>query len=112
MLHAHAIVCILQITMLELGTMFSSARSVMGWLNACAGVIARGHSPKTPHGQKKDHSKVVKPAHVTWTNPMGLPVLQPYSTRASLQLCCVMQSSCAWHMLLVLASHAWDVVMP
>ncbi|KAK9808067.1 hypothetical protein WJX73_001423 [Symbiochloris irregularis] len=70
-----------QITMLELGNMFVSARAVMAWLNACAGVIARGYRPKGQRGKKQDDNDVVKPAHVTWTNPMGLPVMQPYSNK-------------------------------
>lgn len=40
--------------------MFVSARAIMGWLADCARVVAADGGP------------------VTWTSPLGLPILQPY----------------------------------
>ncbi|KAL6529271.1 DNA-directed RNA polymerase 1B, mitochondrial [Orobanche gracilis] len=47
-------------TMTALGEMFEAARSIMGWLGDCAKIIAMQNHP------------------VSWTTPLGLPVVQPY----------------------------------
>jgi len=47
-------------TLDAIGEMFVSARAIMGWLADCARVVAADGGP------------------VTWTSPLGLPILQPY----------------------------------
>lgn len=47
-------------TLTALGEMFKDARIIMGWLGDCAKIIASQNKP------------------VTWTTPLGLPVVQPY----------------------------------
>ncbi|KAL6600339.1 hypothetical protein ACP70R_045139 [Stipagrostis hirtigluma subsp. patula] len=49
-----------KVTLTALGEMFQAARSIMNWLGECAKVIACENEP------------------VTWTTPLGLPVVQPY----------------------------------
>eukprot|EP00775_Hariotina_reticulata_P002259 gene2259-2572_t len=52
------------LTMDAIGEMFSSARAIMGWLAACAKVVATANVP------------------VRWTSPLGLPITQPYHKQA------------------------------
>ncbi|KAE8718734.1 DNA-directed RNA polymerase 2 [Hibiscus syriacus] len=47
-------------TLTALGEMFQAARDIMRWLGECAKIIASENQP------------------VKWTNPLGLPVVQPY----------------------------------
>ncbi|KAK1319048.1 hypothetical protein QJS10_CPB04g01794 [Acorus calamus] len=49
-----------KITLTALGEMFQAARDIMSWLAECAKVIASENQS------------------VTWTTPLGLPVVQPY----------------------------------
>jgi DNA-directed RNA polymerase len=49
-----------QTTLQSLGTLFKSAQNIMDWLRTCASII-------TSRG-----------AVVSWTTPLGLPVVQPY----------------------------------
>ncbi|KAG4120810.1 hypothetical protein ERO13_D11G167000v2 [Gossypium hirsutum] len=47
-------------TLTALGEMFQAARAIMSWLGECAKIIASENQP------------------VSWTTPLGLPVVQPY----------------------------------
>ncbi|XVF31632.1 hypothetical protein REPUB_Repub17cG0008100 [Reevesia pubescens] len=47
-------------TLTALGEMFQAARAIMNWLGECAKIIASENQP------------------VSWTAPLGLPVVQPY----------------------------------
>ncbi|XP_022728125.1 DNA-directed RNA polymerase 2B, chloroplastic/mitochondrial-like isoform X2 [Durio zibethinus] len=47
-------------TLIALGEMFQAARAIMNWLGECAKIIASENQP------------------VSWTTPLGLPVVQPY----------------------------------
>ncbi|KAK8694366.1 hypothetical protein V6N13_071920 [Hibiscus sabdariffa] len=47
-------------TLTALGEMFQAARAIMNWLGECAKIIASENEP------------------VSWTTPLGLPVVQPY----------------------------------
>ncbi|XVF20882.1 hypothetical protein REPUB_Repub12eG0041700 [Reevesia pubescens] len=47
-------------TLTALGEMFQAARAIMSWLGECANIIASENQP------------------VSWTTPLGLPVVQPY----------------------------------
>jgi DNA-directed RNA polymerase len=56
-----------RLTFGALREMFLGARTIMEWLAACANLIARNGQP------------------VSWTTPLGLPVVQPYRKPASVQ---------------------------
>ncbi|EPS72513.1 hypothetical protein M569_02245, partial [Genlisea aurea] len=47
-------------TMAAMGQLFEAARSIMSWLGDCAKIIAKTNKP------------------VSWTSPLGLPIVQPY----------------------------------
>ncbi|KAK7347625.1 hypothetical protein VNO80_22161 [Phaseolus coccineus] len=49
-----------KVTLTALGEIFGAARVIMGWLGDCAKVITSENHP------------------VSWTTPLGLPVIQPY----------------------------------
>ncbi|KAL2482807.1 DNA-directed RNA polymerase 3 [Forsythia ovata] len=49
-----------KVTLAALGELFQAARAIMGWLGDCAKIIASENQP------------------VSWTTPLGLPVVQPY----------------------------------
>ncbi|KAK8471174.1 hypothetical protein PHAVU_003G153901 [Phaseolus vulgaris] len=49
-----------KVTLTALGEIFGAARVIMGWLGDCAKVITSENLP------------------VSWTTPLGLPVIQPY----------------------------------
>nr|GMC61098.1 DNA-directed RNA polymerase 3, chloroplastic [Ipomoea batatas] len=63
-----------KVTLSALGELFQDARGIMNWLGECAMVIASQNQP------------------ISWTTPLGLPVVQPYfkskrhTIRTSLQM--------------------------
>ncbi|KAF0979842.1 hypothetical protein FDP41_000995 [Naegleria fowleri] len=61
------------ITLKSLGEVFSSAQNIMEWLNDCALLISSSDNP------------------VTWTTPLGLPVIQPYRSKRTKVVKTVMQ---------------------
>ena len=63
-----------KVTFDSLHEMFSSAKDIMHWLGACAKVVADS-------GQA-----------MSWTTPLGLPVLQPYRQRQRYSVRTVLQS--------------------
>ncbi|XP_020699293.2 DNA-directed RNA polymerase 3, chloroplastic isoform X1 [Dendrobium catenatum] len=71
-----------KVTLNALGEMFQAARSIMKWLGDCAKIIASENQP------------------VTWTTPLGLPVVQPYRNserhliRTSLQVLALKRDGC------------------
>jgi DNA-directed RNA polymerase len=48
------------LTLDAIGEMFGSARAIMAWLADCARVVAAANAP------------------VSWSSPLGLPIMQPY----------------------------------
>ncbi|KAG2389538.1 hypothetical protein C9374_014098 [Naegleria lovaniensis] len=62
------------ITLKSLGEVFSSAQNIMEWLNDCALLISSSDNP------------------VSWTTPLGLPVIQPYRSKRTKVVKTVMQS--------------------
>jgi DNA-directed RNA polymerase len=48
------------LTLDAIGEMFGSARAIMAWLADCARVVAASNAP------------------VSWSSPLGLPIMQPY----------------------------------
>ena len=101
-----------------LGSMFGGAHSIQYWFGDCASRITMSLSPEqiedfmqqilTPDSERdssrrkatKKHDPASKfRASVTWTTPLGLPVIQPYRTsktqrvRTTLQELCIANSS-------------------
>jgi DNA-directed RNA polymerase len=48
------------LTLDAIGEMFGSARAIMAWLADCARVVSASNAP------------------VSWSSPLGLPIMQPY----------------------------------
>lgn len=64
-----------RITLDELAMMFSEAKGIMNWLGAVAAEVV----------QKTGET-------VTWTTPLGLPIMQPYRNKETHEVSTVMQS--------------------
>lgn len=65
---------IARLTLNSLSTVFTGAKSIMGWLGECASLMAREQQP------------------VSWVTPLGLPVTQPYRKNSAYTIRTLMQN--------------------
>ena len=63
-----------KLTLASLGEVFSSASDTMRWLSRCAHAIGKSGEA------------------VEWTNPLGVPVVQPYRKSTTKQVSTILQT--------------------